>query len=270
MPRYPPVRLLKAVIAVANERNVKTTAASVAFYMFNTAIPFALLGFVLLSYFGHIDLLRQAIELVVGDNLRQFQAIVDRVSDDPAGRRRAVVIAAGILVWSAFQLFQTVDSAFAEVYDERAEASLLTTVFNTTLVLAVVISGVGGVGVVGALLSFRAESAAWVPYTTVFMFVLLLAVFLPMYSLFPRADTPLGEALPGTVLAAAGWTVSAGFFRVYLNFSANPYGLAGAVLLLLTWLYVGGLLLLLGGVLNAVLGGHVEVDLDWLPGPSEK
>lgn len=269
MRRYRSLRLLKAVIAVANERNVKTTAASVAFYIFNTAIPFALLGFVLLSYFGQIDLLRQAIELVIGENPRQFQTVVDRVSDDPAGRRRAITIAAGILLWSVFRLFQTVDSAFAEVYDERAEAWLLTTVLDTVLVLAVVIAGVGGIGVVGALLSFRAEGAAWVPYTTGFMFVLLLVVFLPMYSLFPRVDTPLGEALPGTVLAAAGWTVSAAFFRIYMSLSANPYGLAGAVLLLLTWLYVGGLLLLLGGVLNAVLGGRVEVDLDWLPGTGE-
>jgi membrane protein len=258
--------LLKAVIAVANERNVKAIAASVAFYTFNTAIPFALLGFVLLSYFGQIDLLRQAVELVVGQNSSRFQAVVDRVSEDPAGRGRAILIAAGTLLWSVFRLFQTVDSAFAEVYDEREEASLVTTVLDTLLVLVVVLAGVGGIGIVGALLSFRAEGAAWVPGL---LFVLLFVVFLPMYSLFPRVDIPLREALPGTVLAAAGWTVSAALFRIYLNLSANPYGLAGAVLLLLTWLYVGGLLLLLGGVLNAVLGGHVGVDFDWLPGSTE-
>jgi membrane protein len=269
MRRPNPLRLTKSVLAVANERNIKMTAASVAFYSFNTAIPLALLVFVGLSYFGGIELLDQAIEIVAGVRARQFQSIADRIGDEPPGRWRAAVIAGGILLWSAFRMFQAVDSSFAEVYDERKEASLAETLIDTVIVLVAVIVGVLVVGVAGALLSFRAEGPVWVPYTTGLLFVVLFVAFLPMYYVFPRVETSLGGAVPGAVLAAVGWAVSAVFFRLYLSLSSNPYGLAGAVLLLLTWLYVGGLVLLLGVVLNAVLGRHVEVDYDWLPGADE-
>ncbi|MFC5368701.1 YihY/virulence factor BrkB family protein [Salinirubrum litoreum] len=269
MRRPNPIRLSKSVLAVANERNIKMTAASVAFYTFNTAIPLALLVFVGLSYFGGVGLLDRAVEIVIGGSASRFQAVADRISDDPPGRWRAAAIAAGILLWSAFRMFRAVDSSFAEVYDERKAASLTETLIDTVIVLVAVIVGVLVVGVAGALLSFRAEGAVWVPYTTGLLFVVLLVAFLPMYYIFPRVETSVWEALPGAVLAATGWAVSAVFFRLYLSLSPNPYGFAGAVLLLLTWLYVGGLVLLLGVVLNAVLGGHVEVDYEWLPGTDE-
>lgn len=269
MRRPDPVRLTKSVLAVANERNVRMTAASVAFYTFNTAIPLGLLVFVGLSYFGHVELLSRAIELVVGGSPDRIQSVLDRISEDPPGRWRAAAIAGGIFLWSAFRMFTAVDSAFAEVYDERRESAFLDTLVNTGVVLVAVVVGVLVVTVAGALLSFRTDGAFWVPYTTGLLFVVLLVAFLPVYYVFPRVETSLVDVLPGAVFAAGGWTISAVFFRVYLSLSANPYGLAGAVLLLLSWLYVGGLVLLLGIVLNAVLGGHVEVDYDWLPGGDE-
>ena len=56
------------------------------------------------------------------------------------------------------------------------------------------------------------------------------------------------------------------FFRLYVTLSSSVrlYGVAG-VLLVLSWLYVGDLALLLGAATNAVLGGYVDLDADWLP-----
>lgn len=269
MRRHSLLRLVKAVLAVAHERNVRMTAASVAFYIFNTAIPIALLAFVGLSYFGRVSVLDRAVEIAIGGDTGRFRTIVARVSDNPPGRWRAAGIAGGILLWSAFRMFQAVDSSFAEVYDQREDASLGETAVDTVVVLVAVVVGVVVVGVAGALLSFRTGRAAWVPYSTGLVFLVLLVAFLPMYYVFPRVETSVRGVIPGAVLAALGWTVSAVFFRIYLSYSPNPYGLAGAVLLLLTWLYVGGLVLLLGIVLNAVLGRHVQVDYDWLPGTEE-
>jgi membrane protein len=47
--------------------------------------------------------------------------------------------------------------------------------------------------------------------------------------------------------------------------SVDLYGVVGGLLLLLTWLYVGGLALLLGVVVNAVLAGRVDPDTVWRP-----
>ena len=85
----------------------------------------------------------------------------------------------------------------------------------------------------------------------------LSAAFLPIYVVFPDADVGIRAALPGTVVAAAGWTVLGSPFTVYagIDGSADLYGVLGGVLLLVTWFYAASLLLLLGAVVNAVVTG---------------
>ena len=61
---------------------------------------------------------------------------------------------------------------------------------------------------------------------------------------------------PGSVVGIAGWVLVSVGFRVYLHFFntyAVTYGSLGAVIILLTWFYVSGLMLLLGAEINAVI-----------------
>ena len=86
----------------------------------------------------------------------------------------------------------------------------------------------------------------------------LTAAFLPLYYLLPGEDASVREALPGAVLAAVGWTLLQTGFRAYAADAVGyeTYGVLGGTLLLVTFLYVGALLLLVGVVLNAVLAGR--------------
>ncbi len=61
---------------------------------------------------------------------------------------------------------------------------------------------------------------------------------------------------PGSIVGIAGWLIVSIGFRVYLHFFntyAVTYGSLGAVIILLTWFYVSGLMLLLGAEINAVI-----------------
>jgi membrane protein len=87
----------------------------------------------------------------------------------------------------------------------------------------------------------------------------LVVAFTPMYYRFP--DTELGwrDVLPGTVVAALGWAALQGLFQVYLLFkSGGSEGFFGGVVVVVTWLYFSGLVLLVGAVLNAVVSGHAS------------
>lgn len=62
---------------------------------------------------------------------------------------------------------------------------------------------------------------------------------------------------PGAVVGVIAWVAASIGFRVYLHFFnsyARLYGSLGAVVVLLTWFYVSGLVLLLGAEINATLG----------------
>jgi len=61
---------------------------------------------------------------------------------------------------------------------------------------------------------------------------------------------------PGTVIGIAGWLIASVGFRVYLHFFSNytvTYGSLGAVISLLTWFYISGLMLLLGAEIDNVI-----------------
>lgn len=259
------VGVLRAVVAVARERQVTVTAASVAYYSFNSLIPFALFLVAGLSYVGQFELLAGVVGNLLGVEPGRVQGLVGNV--DGGGRRRAVAIAVVVFVWSALRLFRAVDGAFSRVYGTRKRVSVLGRVANAAVAFLTVALAVALLGAVGVVLTALAGGTIGPVLGPPLLFLSLVAVFLPMYYLFPEPAVTLREILPGTVAAAVAWTVASVGFRLYAETTASVrlYGVAGGLLLVLTWLYVGGLVLLGGAVLNAVLAGRVEPDGEWLP-----
>ena len=59
---------------------------------------------------------------------------------------------------------------------------------------------------------------------------------------------------PGAAIGILGWALASVGLRVYLHFFdtyTRTYGSLGAVIILLTWFYLSGLMLLLGGEVNS-------------------
>jgi membrane protein len=59
---------------------------------------------------------------------------------------------------------------------------------------------------------------------------------------------------PGGVIGILGWVLASLGLRVYLHFSDSytlTYGSLGAVIILLMWFYITGLMILVGAVINS-------------------
>jgi len=76
---------------------------------------------------------------------------------------------------------------------------------------------------------------------------------------------------PGGVLGIVGWLVASLSLRVYLHYFNNysvTYGSLGAVIILLTWFYITGLMLLLGAEINSEIeAASAEMRLAAAAGP---
>ena len=256
-------RAFKSVLAVSRERHLSVTAAGLAYHMFSSAIPLFLLIFVGVSLTSSPDVLVPGLETVAGSGATRF---LRQNIGNGAGRWRAAVIAAVLLLWNAVRMFESLHGIFAELYDARKEASMRDRLSDVALGLAVVAAAFALLAVVGVALPFVVKRAAWSYLGPVVLFVALVLVFFPLYYVFPL-DTTVRESLPGTVFTAAAWTLSGVGFRVYATTSQSVqlYGVVGALLLVLAWFYVAALVLLVGVVLNAVLAGQVSPDYEWLP-----
>lgn len=261
------VPICRTVLAVAREEQLTLMAASLAYYLFGALLPLVLFVVMGLSVLGDGSL-RWATELASGTVLPPGTRLPRNALSNTGGRLRAAVIGGLILAWSAVRMFGALDGAFAAVYDAREEASLVGRALDSVLVLVTVALATTAMALIGiALVLVAPDRLAVRVLSPVFLLVTLTVAFLPTFYLLPDVELSLAETLPGALFAATVWTGSAIFFRFYatLSSSVQLYGVAGGVLLVLTWLYVAGLAVLLGAAANAVLAGHVDPDAEWLP-----
>ena len=270
-----PTALVRDIAAVSRERQLSVKSAGLAYHAFNTLVPLVILALVAATLVDSLEPLLEALEGAAALEGAVTDGDVAEAAGGSVDRTRAGVLAFVVLVWSAARLFQAVNSAFTDVYGSRKDQSYLGAATTVTLVTALEIGlvtttvavGVLLVGVVGVSISVLVGGLAATIASSLALLALLTAVFLPMYRLFPQPDVSTREVLPGTVFAALSWTVLAVGFRIYVATSESValFGVAGAVLLVLTWVYLGGLCLLLGAVCNAVLAGRVAPESGWVP-----
>jgi membrane protein len=163
-----------------------------------------------------------------------------------------------VLVWGTLKIFRGLDTAFSEIYETEAENSLVDQLIDGLVVLvALGVAILATIGVSSAFAAFAGQVPGLGLLTPVVLLAGLVLAFLPMYYRFPDTDLGWRDVLPGTVVAAVGWAALQSVFQVYLAFrGGGSESFFGGVVVVVTWLYFSGLVLLLGAVLNAVVGGH--------------
>ncbi|MFB6282122.1 MAG: YhjD/YihY/BrkB family envelope integrity protein [Haloferacaceae archaeon] len=243
---------------------VGTFAAAVAYYAFVSVVPLLALALVAAGAVGG-----RALEAVVTDLAGRYllptgRAAVGEALRGARGRAGTTVLGTAALAWSGLRLFRGVDVAFARIYG-TATGGRLSAVRDGAVALVSV--GVGAAAVAaaaGALgtLAGRSPLAGLVPLLSL---PVLGGVLFPLYYLVPDAAVSPREALPGTAVAAAGWALLGAGFGAYAAYAASEgsvavYGVLGGLVLLVTWFYLAGYVLLAGAVTNAVLGGHLGPD----------
>ncbi|HEY9882032.1 MAG TPA: YhjD/YihY/BrkB family envelope integrity protein, partial [Thermosynechococcaceae cyanobacterium] len=82
-----------------------------------------------------------------------------------------------------------------------------------------------------------------------------------IYRFGPSRWTVGTPILPGAILAAIFWAVLSGLFRFYVTHFGSynrAYGVIGAVIVLLLWLYLSSLVMLIGAQLNVTVGAAMQ------------
>jgi len=100
----------------------------------------------------------------------------------------------------------------------------------------------------------NAFSIAWVIRRwPLIVFLLILSLAL-VYYFAPNVEQEWKWITPGSVLAVIGWILTSLLFAYYVDHFGSynkTYGTIGAVIILLTWMYLTRFLVLVGGELNA-------------------
>jgi membrane protein len=253
--------------------NVLGLGAQLAYYFFFSLFPIFLFLAPMLALVGDKRttfylVLQQAARAVPPEAFALVKSVVEQVvfSENAPG---LVSVGALLALFSGSSIFSNLMGALNTAYDcdkdSRAwwRRQLLAMVsllgIGVLFVLATVIMVAGG-DIVDKLADAMHIGAAGRVFWTAMQYALALAIVVctawAIYYFLPDVRQNKWHALVGALLATALWIVVTMGFRVYVqNFGSynKTYGTIGAVIVLLTWMYLSMVVLLTGGELAAEL-----------------
>ncbi len=255
----------------SSKDNVGLVAAGVAFYSFLAIVP--LLGAIVLIYglvaepgtvVRHVQSLTK---ILPADVARLIGEQLMNVVQTSGGKKGLGLIAAlGIALWGARNAAGSIITALNIAYEEEERRGFL----KVTLLALLMTVG----AVVMALLAIAAGTAlgylhhlfpgtspialaAWKVLSYALLAAAAAAAIATLYRYAPsREKARWSWITPGSAFAALAWlllTLGFGFYVANFGNYDRTYGSLGAVVVLLTWIYLSSYVLLFGAELNSEL-----------------
>ncbi len=173
-----------------------------------------------------------------------------------------VSISAVSALWSASRGVYGVMMGLNSIYDAQESRGYIRTrlicmLYTFALLLVLILTL--GLNLFGEALE---NLLPWAVDLRFFLLLLLqTALFMAIYAVLPNRKNPIGDCLPGAVLASLGWLIFTELFSLYVLYFrsyASIYGSVYAVALSMLWLYCCLSILFYGGALNVLLAEWAE------------
>jgi membrane protein len=259
--------LLRRTIRQAIDDDAAGLAAELAYYFFLALFP-AILGLLALASFFPLhdlsDHVARALEPVAPD------AVIGLISQQMkriANGDRAGLLSLGIAgaLWTSSSAITAVMDAMNRAYDIAESRSWLRVrltsivltiglAFFVLVALTLVLAGPELADFVGRLGAGSAFAWIWKILQWPAIFALVATAINFVYYFGPNAEQAWVWVTPGSIVATALWLVGSLLFRIYVvHFDAyeTTYGTVGGVIILLTWLYLLGFVIVIGAQMNA-------------------
>lgn len=246
--------------------------AAIAFYAVFSLAPIAVIAVAVAGLILEDALLRAQIAAYVERELgpepaRLVAEMMEGAAEPGTGGLIATITGLVVLLYAATRLFAQLQKALNQVWEVRAEKaalrrSLMHTLEKRALSFLLVL-GMGAFLLASVVVSTAASAAgeeigrwvalpAWVMRgaETTAVGLVLAAAFTVLFKILPDAQVEWRPALYGGLLAAALFSVGRVALGVYFGRAAvaSEYGAAGALMVLILWIYYSSLVLFFGAV----------------------
>jgi membrane protein len=258
------VSVASALVHELREEKVTFIAGSIAYHAFVSLLPLLVLVLAVLSTVGNPpeEVFVDLAGAVLTENASEALLTQLTAAEATSG---VSLLGGVVLVWGALRIFRGLDTAFSAIYDTESRNSIGDQFGDAAVVFVTFGLAIGAAwGIEGLLTALGGGPAAWLVERVVLVCGLSVTLF-PMYYIFPDADVSVRETLPGLAVAAGGLVAFVSVFQFYAAYKASDGGsVIVGILVLLTWLYFSGLIVLVGAAVNAVLSNRSR-DVDIAP-----
>jgi membrane protein len=283
-------RFFRDLYQQISDDNVFNGAAALGYYLTLSIFPAMIFLMAVIPYLpiqnidlAIMDLLR---EFLPGQAAEMFEGVVREVT----GKRSGGLLSIGFVLalWSAsagmYAIMQQLNITYRvkearPFIKARLVAIGLTVLFGLLVVGALSMIVLGGViqDWLGASFGIRSQEVLWgfAALRYVIIVLALLLAFALTYYLAPNVQQDFAFITPGSVVGTITLIVASLGFAVYTaNFAdySATYGSIGAVIVLMFWLYIAGLVILFGSEINVLVESYTPGGKDRgekVPGQNE-
>ena len=256
-----------------SRQNVGTHAAAAGYFIVLSVFPLLVLILALLRYTGlEVETLSDFVGNFLPDALAPYiQRLIEGAYRNTSGT--VVSLSAITGLWSASQGVYCLLNGLNAIYKAPETRGYLRTrllsVFYTVLFIILLFTTLI-LNVFGATLlrNLHLENITLVQFLWdlvhqrfILMMLMQTALFSAMYMALPNRHISFWAALPGALLASAGWLAFSSLYSVYVrHFAAyaNIYGSVYMVALSMLWLYFCLSIVFCGGALNHYLATETK------------
>lgn len=256
--------------AEISEDNIFNGAAALAFYLTLAIFPAFIVIMTVIPYLPIEDvdlaIMEMLHEAMPGEAAELLQGTVAEVTQ----QQRGGLLSVGILftLWTVSTGMYAIMQQLNITYDvkegrnfvkARAVAVVLSVAFVALVIGAfslIVLGGTAENWVAGMVGDNAAVVIAFRVFRWLMIVLALLLGFALVYRYAPNVDQKFSFITPGAILGVVLLVAASLGFSVYIaNFGDYnaTYGSIGAVIILMLWLYIAGLVILLGSEINALI-----------------
>lgn len=252
--------------------NTTGMAAQLAYYFLLAVFPLLIF---LLSIVPLFRIDTEMITSFINDYApSEISGLLEGIITDVLSNSGGGILSIGLILtlWSASNGMTALMNAFNVAYDIEDSRSfihtkLLSVFFTIILSLSVILTFVlivfGGqignlmFGIIGLDSQFE---FLWNLVRSILPVLLVFVVFLIMYITAPNIKLKLKSVISGTLFTTIAFLVASWAFSFYIsnfgNYSAT-YGSIAGVIILIFWLYITGVIIILGAQINSIVHKNI-------------
>jgi membrane protein len=252
-------------------------AAQIAFYTMLALFPFLIFLLSLASTFPLDNLQPELLGALQEQMPEEAANYVTNIVMDLLPQSNRGLLSFGLLasLWGASMAVGALITTINRAYNIRPRRNLVTQKI-LSIVLTLVLSGLWLMSMTIILVGPRytqgifefvglasENNTFWTSIRLPMAFVLNLVALSVLYYIAPEAKQRFRWILPGAVTSTLLWMLASSAFRVFLrNFGQynKTYGGIAALVILMIWLWISGLVFLLGAEINALMKRMEEDD----------
>lgn len=255
-------RTVMSAVSGFNDDELMTRAAALAFYASVSFAPVLILLVWVLSSL-HSEWQQQLSASLTGmigvQASDAVQAVITSARKHPHGGNIAGLVGLGVTLFGASAVFAQLQGSLNRIWRiephpgvaigawllARARALALLGGIGFMMIITFVVSGV-------IQLVLRGDTIAWQIIEYSLSAVVFVLAFGAMYRVLPDAKIHWRDALRGGALTALLFLIGKWAIGVYISHSdvGGAYGSAGALIVLLTWVFYASLIVLMGAELT--------------------